>query len=99
MNLLTILAFFFSPSLLTAQSDPYELPIQEHVFPNGLRLLVLERPGDYRVAAKIFTDFGALVEEPGELGAAHFLEHLMFKGTQTLGTTNWDAEQPVIIAP
>ncbi len=97
MNLLTILAFWFSPSLLTAQSDPYDLPIQEHVFPNGLRLLVLERPGDYRVAAKIFTDFGALVEEPGELGAAHFLEHLMFKGTQTLGTTNWDAEQPVIM--
>lgn len=71
------------------------LPVEEHVFENGLTLLVLERPGDHRVAAKIFTDMGALNEVPGELGAAHFLEHLMFKGTRTLGTTNWAAEQPL----
>jgi predicted Zn-dependent peptidase len=48
------------------------------------------------VACKIFTDFGAIVEEPGELGAAHYLEHLMFKGTPSLGTTDWDAERPFI---
>jgi predicted Zn-dependent peptidase len=38
---------------------------------------------------------GALNEVPGELGAAHFLEHLMFKGTETLGTTDWAAERPL----
>ncbi len=82
-----------------AQEDAsFALPIREHVFDNGLRLLVLERPGDHRVAAKIFTDFGALVEEPGELGAAHFLEHLMFKGTPSLGTTDWAAEKPLMEA-
>ena len=27
-----------------AQTSPYDLPIREHVFDNGLRLLVLERP-------------------------------------------------------
>jgi predicted Zn-dependent peptidase len=96
LSLLTIVVSCVSSSLVTAQSDPYDLPIREHMFPNGLRLLVLERPGDYRVAAKIFTDFGAMVEEPGELGAAHFLEHLMFKGTQTLGATNWEAERLLV---
>ncbi len=79
-----------------AQTTGYDLPIREHVFPNGLRLLVLERPRDHRVAAKVFTDFGALVEEPGKLGTAHFLEHLMFKGTTTIGTTDWDAEQLLV---
>jgi len=79
-----------------ALGQEYDLPIREHVYANGLRLLVLERPGDPRVAAKIFTDFGGLVEEPGALGAAHFLEHLMFKGTPTLGTTDWAAERPVV---
>lgn len=74
-----------------AQSN-YELPIREHIFDNGLRLLVLERPGDSRVACKIFTDMGAIHEIPGQLGAAHFVEHLMFKGTPTLGTTDWEAE-------
>jgi predicted Zn-dependent peptidase len=83
-------------SPLAAQDVDYTLPIEEHVFENGLRLLVLHRDGDPRVAAKIFTDFGAIVEEPGELGAAHYLEHLMFKGTPSLGTTNWEAEKPLI---
>ena len=59
-----------------AQGDPYDLPIQEHLYENGLRLLVIERPDDHRVACKIFTDFGGLVETPGDLGSAHFLEHL-----------------------
>ncbi len=81
--------------LSAQQSSSYRLVIREHIYPNGLRLLVLERPGDHRVAAKIFTDMGAVNEIPGELGAAHFLEHLMFKGTQTLGTTNWEAEAPL----
>ncbi|MEX2527658.1 MAG: pitrilysin family protein [Gemmatimonadota bacterium] len=77
------------------RSQTITLPIQEHILDNGLRVLVLHRPGDARVAAKIFTRMGALNEVPGELGAAHFLEHLMFKGTPTLGTTDWEAEGPV----
>jgi predicted Zn-dependent peptidase len=81
-----------------AQTNIYDLPIREHLYPNGLRLLVLERPGDHRVAAKIFTDFGAMMEVPGMLGAAHFLEHLMFKGTTSLGSTDWEAERPHIEA-
>lgn len=79
---------------LHAQTPAYDLPIREHVFANGLRLLVLERPGDPRVACKIFTDMGGLLETPGQGGAAHFLEHIMFKGTHTLGTTDWEAERP-----
>jgi predicted Zn-dependent peptidase len=79
----------------TVAQTGYDLPIREHVFDNGLRLLVLERPGDPRVAAKIFTDMGAIHETPGLLGAAHFQEHIMFKGTPTLGTSDWEAERPI----
>ena len=71
----------------------YSLPIREHVFENGLTLLVIERPGESRVVSKIFTDMGALNETPGQYGAAHFLEHLMFKGTPTLGTRDWEREE------
>ena len=78
--LIISLALLGSVANLQAQPSMYDLPIQEHIFENGLRLLVLEKPGDHRVACKIFTDFGALVETPGDLGSAHFLEHLMFKG-------------------
>lgn len=77
----------------TAQEQDYDLPIMEHIFDNGLRLLVIERPGEHRVVSKIFTDMGALNETPGQFGSAHFLEHLMFKGTTTLGSRNWDREK------
>ncbi len=70
---LLILVLLVVGAPLRAQNAAYDLPIREHLLPNGLRLLVLERPGDHRVAAKIFTEFGALNEEPGELGTAHFL--------------------------
>jgi predicted Zn-dependent peptidase len=82
------------PRPSAAQSN-YDLPIREHVFDNGLRLLVVERSGDPRVVSRIFTDMGSIHEVPGLLGAAHFQEHVMFKGTPTLGTTNWEAERPI----
>jgi hypothetical protein len=88
---LLILTIAFSASTVSAQN--YDLPILEHVFENGLRLLVIERPGEDRVVCEIFTDMGALNETPGEFGAAHFLEHLMFKGTPTLGSVDWAREK------
>ena len=57
--------------------------IREASLDNGLRILVLEDHSQPRVACKILTRFGAVVEEPGRFGSAHFLEHLMFKGTAT----------------
>ena len=56
------------------QDSVFHLAIEEHVFDNGLRLLVLERPDDRRVAAKIFTDFGAMVEQPGDEGMRQLQE-------------------------
>lgn len=91
-----LLLLLFLAGFAHAQPRPFDLPIKEHVLSNGLRLLVLHRPGDHRVACKIFTDMGAMNETPGNLGAAHFLEHMMFKGTRTLGTSNWEAERPLI---
>ena len=77
----------------SALAQTYDIPVREHVFDNGLRLLVIERPEDSRVVSKIFTDMGALNETPGQFGAAHFLEHLMFKGTPTLGSRDWEREK------
>ncbi len=90
---LSILAVGFFVSTATAQV--YDLPILEHVYENGLRLVVIERPDEQRVVSKIFTDMGALNETPGEYGAAHFLEHLMFKGTPTLGSVDWEREKEI----
>ena len=91
--LLVSLATLAGITTSAAADGRYQLPIREHLLDNGLRVLVLERPADTRVVCKIFTDMGALNETPGHYGAAHFLEHLMFKGTPTLGSRDWPAEQ------
>lgn len=87
-----VLACLGATRLLAAD---YDYGVREHEFDNGLRLLVIERPETHRVVSKIFTDMGALNETPGQFGSAHFLEHLMFKGTPTLGSRDWEREAPL----
>jgi predicted Zn-dependent peptidase len=58
---------------------------RQHRLPNGLTLLLEPDPDAQTVAAGYFVATGARDERPEELGASHFLEHLMFKGSQKVG--------------
>ena len=51
----SLMTLTFIVTNVIAQDYEYNLPIKEHIFENGLKLLVVERPGDNRVAAKIWT--------------------------------------------
>src|SRR5205085_11341245 len=51
--------------------------------PNGMRLLVREQHSTTLVAIDVWVRAGSGKERAGESGAAHFLEHLIFKGTPT----------------
>ena len=50
---------------------------------NGLRVVVRERHETPLVSIDLWVRAGAREETPGETGAAHFLEHTLFKGTRT----------------
>ena len=52
--------------------------------PSGLTLLLDPDPAALSVAAGYFVATGARDEPAGEMGASHFLEHLMFKGSERL---------------
>src|SRR5512136_850559 len=39
---------------------------------------------------------GSADEHPGITGSSHLLEHMLFKGTKIIGTTNYEAEVPII---
>jgi len=54
------------------------------VFPNGLRVVVQPRPFPL-VSLTFWVEAGSVDERPGEHGAAHFLEHMLFKGTSRRG--------------
>jgi predicted Zn-dependent peptidase len=65
---------------------------------NGLTVLMLERHLSPTVSLYMRYRVGAVDEQTGETGAAHFLEHMMFKGTTTIGTKNYTAEKKILDA-
>ncbi len=69
-----------------------ESQVVEFTLDNGLRFIVLERP-----TAPVFSfctqiDAGGVDEVPGVTGVAHMFEHMAFKGTRTIGTTDFASE-------
>lgn len=71
----------------------FEQRITTKVLPNGLTLIVCERPEAPVFSYNTFVDAGDANDPSGESGLAHMFEHLAFKGTTEIGTTNWPAEK------
>ncbi len=63
---------------------------------NGLKFIVLERHQAPVIAFHTYADVGGANEPVGQTGVAHYLEHLAFKGTQRIGTTDYESEQPLL---
>jgi predicted Zn-dependent peptidase len=63
---------------------------------NGLTVLMLERHLSPTVSLYIRHRIGAADETDGGYGAAHFCEHMMFKGTTTIGTKNYTLEKKIL---
>ena len=76
--LISILTLFvcFSRPLLADQN------VTEYVLENGLAVVVIEDHRAPVVVHSLWYKAGAADEEPGKSGVAHFLEHLLFKGTK-----------------
>jgi predicted Zn-dependent peptidase len=74
--------------LLAAPLIAQNVPVQESVLDNGMRLLMLPRKGDPNIAAGWIARVGSVNEHPGITGISHLFEHMMFKGTHTIGTNN-----------
>uniref|UniRef100_A0A831U6U9 Insulinase family protein n=1 Tax=Geobacter metallireducens TaxID=28232 RepID=A0A831U6U9_GEOME len=70
--------------------------VREHTLKNGMKLLMVERHTSPTVAAWIRFRVGSVDERSDERGIAHLLEHMLFKGTTTLGTKDYAAEKPLL---
>ena len=73
------LFFFFLISFATLDAAQ----VQEVVLENGLKVLLLEDHKSPAVTFQVWYRVGARNEKDGKSGLAHFLEHMMFKGTPT----------------
>ena len=74
--------------LATAALWGQKVPVQEYRLDNGLKLLMMPRRGDPNVAAGWVARVGSVNERPGITGLSHLFEHMMFKGTHAIGTSN-----------
>ena len=64
--------------------------------PNGLTLIVIERPVAPVFSYFTHVDVGGAQEAVGQTGLAHMFEHMAFKGTERIGTTNYPQEKLAI---
>ena len=70
--------------------------VVERRLANGLRLLVVERHTAPLVSFQMLFRVGGVDEEPGRTGLAHLFEHMLFKGSQTVGTKDFSKEKTLI---
>lgn len=67
-----------------------------YTLPNGLKVYLSVNKDKPRISALIAVRTGSRNDPAETTGLAHYLEHLMFKGTQKFGTSNYAAEVPLL---
>ena len=77
------LGLFLAPA--AAQDVSVAKQVVERVLPNGLKVLIVQRPELPTVRCILAFRVGSVNERPGITGISHMHEHMMFKGTYTMG--------------
>jgi len=85
-NLIAMLGF---AGVLLGASVPgvaQNIDVQEYHLDNGMQVLMVERHEAPTIIASVFARVGSANETTGITGISHLFEHMMFKGTETIGT-------------
>ena len=91
-----LLILFFIALTGIASAQDLADRVVEHVFPNGLKLLMIKRDTSPTIAPYILFKAGSVDESDDTRGIAHMLEHMLFKGTKTVGTKDYEKEKVVL---
>lgn len=74
--------------------DPMNTRI--YTLENGMEVYISPSNDESRIQAMVAVKAGSAVEPLESTGLAHYLEHMLFKGTSRIGTVNWNAEKPLL---
>jgi predicted Zn-dependent peptidase len=89
-----------TPNAKSQSIQPYLQQVLEQItefrLSNGIKFIVLENNEAPTVSFVTYADVGGANEVPGKTGAAHYLEHLAFKGTKKIGTVDYQKEKPLL---
>src|SRR3954469_2716685 len=73
-----------------------KVPVVETTLTNGMKLLMVERHDEPSIAGGWVAHVGSSNEKPGMTGIAHLFEHMMFKGTETIGTSDYRKDLEIL---
>ena len=76
--LVVLFLMFFSAAVRAQEPVSYRLS-------NGLEVILLENHRAPVTSMLVWVKVGSASEQPGEIGLAHVMEHMLFKGTTTRG--------------
>src|ERR1017187_6126833 len=93
LGILAVMAFIGAQAIQSQDLKSFEQKTTTKVLPNGLTLIICERPEAPVFSYNTFIDAGDVNDPSGQSGLAHMFEHLAFKGTSEIGTTDWEAEK------
>ncbi len=99
MNRCTAHAVLVGAVILFAAALPataQNIDAKEYWLDNGMQVLMVERHEAPTVMASIFCRVGSANETTGITGISHLFEHMMFKGTETIGTTDIKRDHEVM---
>ncbi|MEC4983407.1 MAG: pitrilysin family protein [Oscillatoria sp. PMC 1068.18] len=105
-----LLTWNFIPGIAQAQSQTTVQPVSsiqpyldrvssrvtEYKLDNGMKFIILKQETSPTISFVTYADVGGANEPDGKTGVAHFLEHLAFKGTTKIGTTDYQAEKQLL---
>src|SRR6185437_10636885 len=73
-----------------------KLGVRFYTLANGLTVILTVNKAEPRIQAFVAVKAGSKNDPSDHTGLAHYLEHMMFKGTDRYGTKNFAAEKPYL---
>jgi predicted Zn-dependent peptidase len=93
-----LLATAAVPAASAQDLKSFEARTTVHVLQNGWTFIIFERPGAPVFSFATQADVGAAQDPKGQTGMAHMFEHMAFKGTDVVGTSDYAKERPALEA-
>ena len=78
----------------TVEGDPFG--VREYQLKNGLKVFLSQNKEKPEISTMIAVKAGSTYDPKETTGLAHYLEHLMFKGTSKIATVNWEKEKVLL---
>ena len=73
-----------------------KLKVETFYLSNGLKVIMCESHDQPKIYGSVVVHAGSKNEDPNATGVAHYFEHIMFKGTDRIGSTDWAKEKPYL---